>query len=191
VSNPELEKLIEQCYPQIRRAALVMSGRAWEADDLAQETFLQAIQGWSRFAGDSRVETWLYGILMRVQSKRKRSAGRAWNRWISWFQGQPAVVLDSVKQGLELQEWQESLWPAVARLPLVQQQVLILRYSEDLSLVEISEILGCPAGTVKSRLHHGLLALQKLLNGHGGPAFETAVCSTQKTHCRNDEESHA
>lgn len=191
MSNPELEQLIEQCYSQIRRAALVMSGRPWEADDLAQETFLQAIQGWSRFAGNSRVETWLYGILMRVQSKRKRSTGRAWNRWLQWFQGRPTESMDGAKQCLELLEWQESLWPAVARLPLVQQQVLILRYSEDLSLSEISEVLGCPTGTVKSRLHHGLCTLQRLLNGHGGPEFEAVVCSVSKTVCRSDEEPHA
>ena len=167
-----------------------MCGRSWEADDLAQETFLQAIQAWHGFAGSSRVETWLYGILMRVQSKRRRSAGRAWNRWLRWFQGQPSEAADGVKQGLELQEWQDSLWPAVARLPLVQQQVLILRYSEDFTLAEISEILSCPLGTVKSRLHHGLAWLQKSLISHGGPAFEASVCSVKKTLCRSDEEPH-
>ena len=46
VDEPDFEALIRDCYPRIHRAALVMTGRAWDADDLAQETLL---------TGDARV----------------------------------------------------------------------------------------------------------------------------------------
>lgn len=168
MSHRHLEELIEKYYPRIRRAALLMSGRPYEADDLAQETFLQALQGWDRFAGNSRVETWLYSILLRVHSKRRRSAGRAWVRWIRWFSTQSSPEVATVEQQLELQEWKESLWPAVSQLSIPQQQVLILRYSEDLSLTEIAEIMRCPLGTIKSRLHHALSALKNMFRDNSG-----------------------
>ena len=55
------EALTAEYYPQILRTARVMTGNAWEAEDLAQETFLQALAGWSRYDGTSSVKTWLNG----------------------------------------------------------------------------------------------------------------------------------
>ena len=57
----------------------------------------------------------------------------------------------------------ETLWSYVHQLPEGQRQSLVLRYSEGLKYDEIGEVLGCPAGTVKSRVYHGLLALRRML----------------------------
>ncbi len=166
VEEADLENLVEQFYPRILRAAIVMTGNRWEADDLAQETFLQAMRSWPRFGRRSGVDTWLYSILLNVHRKRVRSARRRWQRWLGWFRRTDSRrVADSPDAAAQWAEWRESLWAAVARLPEPQQHAVVLRYSEGLSYAQIAEVLECPIGTVKSRLHHGLAALQKRLGG--------------------------
>ena len=53
------------------------------------------------------------------------------------------------------------LWSKVAQLPDGQRQTLVLRFSEGLRYEEIADVLGCPLGTVKSRIHNGLLRLRQ------------------------------
>lgn len=159
----DFDRLIEH-YPRIRRAALVLSnGNSWDADDLAQETMLQAARGWRRFAGTSQVHTWLYSILLNQHRRRLRSQGRWWRTWREWFERQPRPHDEAPDEQLEKDEWRTSVWSAVATLPAAQMQTILLRYAEDLTYDEIAEVMRCPIGTVKSRMHHGLAALEKEL----------------------------
>ncbi|HEV3342180.1 MAG TPA: sigma-70 family RNA polymerase sigma factor [Pirellulales bacterium] len=162
MDQSDFEPLVEH-YPRIRRAALVLSnGNAWDADDLAQETMLQAARGWHTFAGASQVHTWLYSILLNQHRKRLRSSGRWWRRWVEWLERQP-ITDASPQQQIEADEWRQSFWSAVAELPESQKQAVVLRYAEELTYEQIAEVLDCPLGTVKSRLHHGLAGLAKKL----------------------------
>jgi RNA polymerase sigma-70 factor (ECF subfamily) len=168
VSEAELELLVDRHYGRIHRAALVMTGNVWEADDLAQETFLQALRSWRRFAGQSRVETWLYAILINQRRRRLRTRQRAERRllrWLHWAWTPPE--LEKPERGMELDEWRQSVWRHVAELPEAQRHAMVLRYSEELTHDEIAQVLGCPVGTVKSRLHHALAALRRKLNDEG------------------------
>ncbi len=158
--------MIELHYPRIRRAALFLSnGNGWDADDLAQETLLQAARGWARFSGSDRVGTWLYTILLNQHRRKLRSAGRMWRRCLGWLAQNPETTFNhGPDERLLSEEWQSTLWSAVARLPEPQRHALVLRYAEELSCEQIAEVLGCPIGTVKSRLHHALAALAKNLS---------------------------
>ena len=165
MDKAEVEALVEQSHPRILRAALVMTGDPWDAEDLAQETFLQAMRSWHRFARRSTADTWLYSILLNLHRKRLRSIERRRLRWLRWFERErPASRADSPEAEVLRAEWRESLWAAVARLPEPQQLAVVLRYSEGLSYQQVAEILQVPIGTVKSRLHHGLAALERKLN---------------------------
>jgi RNA polymerase sigma-70 factor (ECF subfamily) len=131
------------------------------------------MRSWRRFAGGSRVDTWLYSILLNQHRKRLRSARRRWQRWLQWFHRTPPTGrADSPDRQLLQEEWRQTLWAAVARLPEPQRHAVVLRYSEGLAYEEIAEVLCCPVGTVKSRLHHALAALEKQLAGpeHTGSA---------------------
>ena len=168
VDEGDFDELIEH-YPRIRRAALVLSsGNAWDADDLAQETMLQAARGWRNFSGKSQVHTWLYSIFLNQHRRRLRTAGRWWRTWTTWFERQPQCD-PSPQAALEADEWRQTLWSAVGELPEVQKQAVVLRWAEELSYDEIAQVLDCPIGTVKSRLHHALAALAKKL-GTGAAA---------------------
>lgn len=155
-------------YPRIRRAALLLSeGNEWDADDLAHETLLQAARGRTRFAGRSEEMTWLYSILLNQQRKRKRSLGRLWRRWLGWLERKPRdESAGAPETRLVAEEWNSSLWQAVALLPEPQRDAVVLRFAEGLSYEEIGRVLDCPIGTVKSRLHHALATLQQNLSAH-------------------------
>jgi RNA polymerase sigma-70 factor, ECF subfamily len=167
----DLELLVQRHYGRIHRAALVMTGNVWEADDLAQETFLQAMRSAGRFAGQSRIETWLYAILVNQHRRRLRAKGRRERRLVRWLQrAWTKSEHDRPEQRIKLDEWRESIWRHVAELPEDQRHALVLRYSEELSYDEIAQALGCPVGTVRSRLHYGLAALRARLSEGDEPA---------------------
>ena len=138
-----------------------MTGSGWDADDLAQETFVQALRSIGNFRGESSIETWLYAILINQERKWRRSKGR-FSRikelWSDLWQSRP--VGDATDR-LETEEWMDTIWSQVAELPESQRHSLVLRYSEDLPLSEIATVCECPEGTVKSRLHHGLQTLKE------------------------------
>jgi len=165
VNEQDFEQMVKLNYPRIRRAALLLSnGNSWDADDLTQETLLQAARGWSRFQGKSQAGTWLYSILIRQHRQRHRSDRRLWQRWLHWFEGnrgnRSPVAPDN---RLLAEEWQAKLWSTVATLPGPQQEVIVLRYAEELTYEEIAKAVNCPIGTVKSRLYNGLETLERLL----------------------------
>ncbi len=160
----DFDTVVAEHYPRIYRAALVLSGNAWDAEDLAQETFLQALRSQASFAGRSQPGTWFYAILLNQHRKRLRGHERAWRRVKQWLGRILRHPRDESPDGrLLLQEWREGLWGSVGQLPPTQRYAVVLRYSEGLSYDEISEVLGCPIGTVKSRIHHALAALQRRL----------------------------
>ena len=161
MDEKDIGLLIERCYPRIRRAAMLITGNASDAEDLAQETFLQAMRSWHRFDRRCRVETWLYAILVNLDRKRRRGYARSWRRLVMWFARRDEQEATSPETVVELGERKESLWNAVSALPDPQRQAIVLRFAEGLSYEEVAAVMNCPIGTVKSRLHHGLAALKK------------------------------
>jgi len=158
--------MVRMYYPRIRRAALLLSnGNPWDADDLAQETVLQAAGGWSRFKGKSGAGTWLYAILIRQHRRRRRTEGRKWRRWLKWFKQTPDnSPPPSPDLRLLGEEQRDNVWAAVASLSEAHREAVVLRYAEGLTYEEIAQATSCPIGTVKSRLHQALSSLQKMLS---------------------------
>ncbi len=159
----DLELLVREHFARIHRAALLLTGNPWDADDLAQETFLVFARSYHRFDCRSRVYTWLYGILLNLEKRERRRKLRYRRRIAEWQSRRQAWPETAPPAGwqLEWSEWKESLWAQVSSLPDAQRHALILRFGEGLRYDEIAAILRCPLGTVKSRLYHGLLALRQ------------------------------
>ena len=137
------------------------------AEDLLAETLLEAWRSLPRFDATCRLSTWLYAILLHRYLKSVR---RMVSRPVSLAQ----VPIAEAQQREQAQETLPDLRnsPAdhaasqdtadVLRLPAKHQEVLLLRFFEDASLPEIAAALGCPVGTVKSRLHHALEKLRRM-----------------------------
>jgi RNA polymerase sigma-70 factor (ECF subfamily) len=157
------DRWIGDHYGRIHRAAWYMTGDAWEAEDLAQETFVVALDRWDRFDGRSSESTWLYGILIRLHRRRRRSFVRMRRRLLGYLDraGELAREIDDPQVRLAQQQWRESVWAGVARLPSNQRVAIVLRFAEGMSYQEISDSIGCAVGTVKTRVHHGLKRLRQ------------------------------
>jgi RNA polymerase sigma-70 factor (ECF subfamily) len=156
-------------YPRIHRAAWLMTGDAWEAEDLAQETFVIALDRWEKFEGRSSHATWLYGILIRLHQRRTRSLSRMRRRLAEYVLRSGATQLGSAKtenpqSKLSQQQWRESVWADVAALPSAQSIAVTLRFAEGMSYQQIAETIGCAVGTAKTRVHHGLKRLRNRLD---------------------------
>lgn len=173
----DLQSTVQLYFPRIHRAALALCGDPWDADDLTQETFLvlsRQLEGF--FEGRSSLYTYLYGILLNLERRERRRHGMRrqklrvlWDAESPEDQTSPAACVRA-----EVSEWKKSLWSHVAELPDGQRQCLVLRFSEGLQYEEIAEIVGCPLGTVKSRIFHGLASVRKRMEQAGDSTIAPA-----------------
>jgi RNA polymerase sigma-70 factor, ECF subfamily len=168
----DLHATTQDCFARIHRAALVLSGNPWDADDLTQETFLVLARQGGSFQGRSTIYTWLYGVLLNLERRERRRWGMRRRKLKVVWDNQPSGpnVTPRADAATEAAEWKSSLWARVAELPDGQRQSLVLRFSEGLRYEEIAEVLDCPLGTVKSRIFHGLAGLRRLLEQEGEDA---------------------
>jgi RNA polymerase sigma-70 factor, ECF subfamily len=159
-------------FARIHRAALILSGNPWDADDLAQETFLIFARQSSTFQGRSSIYTWLYGVLLNLDRRQRRRFGVLRRKLRVIWHNQPAAAAATpgADASAEVKEWKNGLWARVAQLPDGQRHALVLRFCEGLRYEEIAEVLECPLGTVKSRIFHGLAALRRILDSEGEDA---------------------
>ena len=141
------------------RLALGKDGH-W-AEDLAQETLVEAWRSLARFDGRCRFSTWLYGILRHrfLKGRRHQNAAR-----ISAPDalGQVPSTAYTPDRSAEASEDARRVRRAVASLPEEHRLVVELRFFAGATLDEIAAALGCPLGTVKSRLHHALEKLRQM-----------------------------
>jgi RNA polymerase sigma-70 factor, ECF subfamily len=142
--------------------ALRFSGNPTIALDIAQDTFLKLLSKISDFRGEAKFESWLYRLVVNSCLDHRR-AGRKWSALATL-----RATGDNVLQRLLRSEVEESVQQVVARLAPDLRMVVILRYTEELSYDQIAEILGCPPGTVASRLNRAHKLLERRLSGLRG-----------------------
>lgn len=171
VSEKSLHRLVEEHYDRIFRAARFMCGDMAAAEDLVQETFLAAAESLSSFEGRSSTYTWLYGILLnkfRRWLRHKERAAVSLHRTVGDDDERDGQeTLEAAQPGpgedAERREAAELVRRAIQELTAEHRSVVTLRYVEGMSYYEIAEVLGCPVGTVKSRMHYALQKIAKKL----------------------------
>jgi len=138
-------------------------GDPGEAQDAAQDAFLQAYRMLATFRGDGPFGAWLRRIAIRIAVARVAARPEA-IRLDADALDPRAAALSSDDDDPEAEalhaEWRTAVLDAVASLPDSQQRVILLRFFGDRSLREIAVLTGQPLGTVKSRLHRGLTGLR-------------------------------
>lgn len=162
----DVDQVTREYFPRIHRAALVLTGNPWDADDLAQETFLVLARQTSKFEGRSSLYTYLYGILLNLDRRLRRRSGMKQRKLrVLWGNETTERTTPPAETAIEVSEWKRGLWAEVAKLPDGQRFALVLRFASHLQYDEIAEAMECPLGTVKSRIYHGLAALRNMLSG--------------------------
>jgi RNA polymerase sigma-70 factor, ECF subfamily len=139
-------------------------GDADEAQDVAQDAYLQAFRAWDRFDG-ADVRAWLYTIALRLafnQLRRRR-------RWLA------AIVQ------LRPKPWRDpvdpDLWAALQDLDPRTRGALLLNVVDGYTQPEIAEMLGVPVGTVSSWIGRGRARLRDALGPKDGPPGEGPASS--------------
>lgn len=152
--------------PSLRRYARALTGNAWAADDLVQDTLERACSKWRLWVVGSDLRAWLFTVMHNIFASQVRRTPPP----------NSVVPLDDVAHelhggvdpgrdpgtGLDLQR-------CLMQLPEEQRAVLLLVTLEDLSYAEVAKVLDIPAGTVMSRLSRARVRLQELLDGAAAP----------------------
>jgi len=134
------------------RLAMWLERDRTEAEDLVQETLIQALQSFHRYKPGTNCRAWLLTILQHVRANRRRARGRApvdvgieerVANTIPFVPPVPEVVTD------------EDLLAALDSIPAQHQEVILLCDVQELTYKEIAAALEIPIGTVMSRLHRG------------------------------------
>jgi RNA polymerase sigma-70 factor (ECF subfamily) len=160
------------------RTALRLTQHRAEADDLVQETCLRAYRSFDRFNPGTNCRAWLLAILRNAFLNRVRRAGREllegsatpWEATASAF-ADPGMTESNPEEEFFQTVLHGDVDRALAALPLPFREAVTLADLEGLSYKEVAEVLGCPIGTVMSRLSRGraLLrqSLRRLAREHG------------------------
>lgn len=142
-----------------------------EAEDVAQDAFLQAYRALATFRGDGSFGAWLRRIAIRVAVTRLAARPEVIRLDAEALDPRAANLRsgdDLEAQALDA-ERRAAIFDAVKALPAAQREVIVLRFYGDLSLQEIAVLTSHPLGTVKSRLHRGIDGLREQLAARSAP----------------------
>lgn len=155
-----LDELVEAFYPEILRYCLWHAPNPSLAEDAAQETFLKAIRFFDRYVHRGKFKAFLYQIAANtcIDISRKKCLTETSFEDIPTELADPGSPLEQLQSELRFRE-------LVRQLPEDTRELVILRYGQDLTLREISQVTGLPLRTVQSRLRSALKKLKKQLEG--------------------------
>lgn len=167
-----IPRLLDAHGGQIYGLGLRLCGGPEDAQDLVQETFLNAFRKWDQFEGRSDPATWLYTIAVRAcrRLNRKRSGEPRHIESLSELvpAGDEALPIVPANDDDPLEEQlrrdaAEAVERALVTIPLRFRLPLVLKDIAEFSIPEVGEVLGVKEATVKTRIHRGRLLLRKAL----------------------------
>jgi RNA polymerase sigma-70 factor, ECF subfamily len=157
-SLDQLREQIVDLLPRLRRFALTLARDPHDADDLVQVAVERALAKSEQLRPDSRLSSWMFGILRNAWIDETRTRGRRNRIFAPEALGENVGDASSGSHAEAL-----SVQDAMERLPEEQRMAVGLVLVEGLSYKEAAEIMGIPIGTLTSRLARGREALQALL----------------------------
>ena len=166
----DFNALVQLHRPRIFRFLLASLRNRETAENLTQDCFVNAYKARHQFRGACTVGTWFMQIAANLVRDHESSTRlKFWRRTL-----QPAIDLADLRDSLPdrqqspemlavVQEQVAAIWRAVDRLPGRQRTVFLLRFVEDMDLLEIAEVTGMKEGTVKTHLFRALHAVRSKL----------------------------
>lgn len=166
--NEAFGELVVRYQDRLYHTLLYVTGAADQAQDVTQEAFVHAFTKLSTFRGESAFYSWLFRIAMNAAVSRKRrdrrmSASLDAARENAGHEPTDAHPYSEPSYPVEVSERQALVRAALAELSEEYRTVLVLKEMEDLRYEEIAEIVGCPIGTVRSRIHRARSELREKL----------------------------
>lgn len=148
-------QIVEQ-LPGLRRYARALTGDAWAADDLVQDTLERASRKWLLWRSSSDLRAWLFTLMHNLYLNQRRGLLE-----VQALDAQALAALagaDGVACDIAI-----DIDRCLQRLPAEQRAVLLLVTLEDMAYADVARVLGIPMGTVMSRLSRARRRMRELL----------------------------
>lgn len=185
------ELLFKQYHSKAKQTAYLITRRKELAEDAVQEAFIQCYRQLGSLRNRELFHVWFYRLLLRVSirlMKKEKKKGLVFSNDIELLPDQKENAYEAVNY----KEIYQKLYEALETLPDSHRAVIILHYFNELSIKEISDVLSCRQGTVKSRLHNARKKLSEKLEKEG-LSFTYFYVDEEKgehSHVREMVESH-
>ncbi|MCE5219652.1 sigma-70 family RNA polymerase sigma factor [bacterium] len=179
-SNTDLRdfsKIVEGYYQRIYNVIYRMIEDREEAEDLTQDTFVNAHRAFDSFRHESQIYTWLYRIAVNLTKNRLDRRRR--RRGVEGPSLDAPVEVDEDEMTRQVEDWRHAPGRAAENTELERvlacevtglraeyKEVVILRDYEDLSYEEIAQVVGCSVQAVKSRLFRARSVLRRALTDY-------------------------
>ncbi len=165
--------LVEQYQDRIYNTCLGFVKNTQDADDIAQEVFIEVYTSINSFKGKSKLSTWIYRIAVNKslehirKTKRKKRYG-IFNRFFTPETGNDLQIPDFDHPGIAVENSEKAriLFWAIDKLPENQKIAFTLHKLEDLSYEQISEVMNRSLSSVESLLHRAKNNLKKYLHDY-------------------------
>jgi RNA polymerase sigma-70 factor (ECF subfamily) len=157
------ESLYEMYKGPIYRTALAITSDRSAAEEILQDTFLRAFKHLDNIREGVSLSPWLYRIAVNLAYDWTARRSRGPVALESVIECLIAPMSASPEYKVEQRELYSLVYEALEKLEFKQRATLVLFYLHDLSLAEVAEIMDCPVGTVKSRLHYARENLRREL----------------------------
>src|SRR5438876_7008445 len=168
----DFDSLVRLHRPRIFRFILASLRDRETAENLTQDCFVKAYQARDRFRGAAGIGTWFMQIAANlVRDHESSSRLKFWRRMLHSGAdvADIGISIPDRQQSPEtlalIQEQVQAIWAAAASLPARQRTVFLLRFVEDMDLLEIAEVTGMKEGTVKAHLFRALHSVRARLEG--------------------------
>jgi len=185
VSRDEFDRLVRAHVEMLYRTALRMTADTYTAEDLVQETCLRAYRAFDSFKPGTNFKAWLYRILCNLTiDQARRTAGASFVEWDDQepsdvWSGAHSTIGRSPEVHVLHKSFMNDAFRAMAQLSPEIRIVVALSILEEFSYAEIAQSVGCPIGTVRSRLSRGRKQLQQEL-GEYLPNKNTSVAPRKR-----------
>lgn len=173
--EPAFKYLVDTYQDRVFNTAIGIVQNAEDAEDVAQEVFIQVYRSIHGFKGESKLSTWLYRIattraldLLRSRKSKKRFG--VIQRLFGEGDDQAFEVPDFNHPGVALDQKENAarLFKAIGQLPDNQKTAFTLHKLEDLSYQEVSEVMRTSVAAVESLMHRAKQNLRKILEKDTG-----------------------
>lgn len=155
-----LERFVSETQADVWRLCAHLGDRR-DADDLAQETYERAIGSIHRFRGEGSARSWLFGIARRVCADHVRRSQRHRRRWHA--AADAAAVDQRITAGVDLGGDRVELDELLGLLDPDRRDAFVLTQVLGLHYDEAAEVIGCPIGTIRSRVARARLDLAEMI----------------------------
>lgn len=169
MADPEFQRQALEHLNALYNLAVYLTRNGPEAEDLVQETYLRAFRFSHRFQPGTHLRAWMFQILRNtfLTFYRHRQREPTFPDEEAPDGGREALFHDAPRRDGATLEAETDLGRALGRLPEEFRTALLLAEVEGLPLEEVAQVMGCPVGTVKSRIFRAKERLRAVLKEYG------------------------